>query len=200
MTWVKVCGLSRPEEVAAAVKAGADAVGFVTVPGSPRFVEIARVAELAADVRIRRVLLTIDLTPAELLAAVGRAEVDAVQPYGRHATGAARAGVDAGLLVLQPIRLGEGVGEPDVVEGAIPLFDAHHRSKYGGTGERFDWALLDGREGDFVVAGGLGPGNVTDLIDLVKPWGVDASSGLESAPGKKDLGKVAEFVGRAKGT
>jgi phosphoribosylanthranilate isomerase len=198
VTWVKVCGLSRPAEVAAAVDAGADAVGFVAINASPRFVEIDRVAELAADVPVRRVLLTSGLTPAELLAAAERTGVDAVQPYGAHAEAAAATAAEAGMFVLQPIRMGPGRARFEIIAGAVPLFDTHRDGRDGGTGESFDWHLLDGQSGDFVVAGGLGPDNVASLVAAVGPWGVDASSRLESTPGIKDLGKVAAFVEEAK--
>ncbi len=200
MTWVKVCGLRRPEEVEAAVDAGADAVGFVSVPGSPRFVELERVALLASGVPVHRVLLTSDLGPDELLEAVERTGVDGVQPYGRNVVAAAGAAIAAGLMVLQPIRMGESGDGSEVVAGAIPLLDTPGRGGYGGTGETFDWGLLDGRGGDYIVAGGLGPDNVADLVRRVRPWGVDASSRLELSAGVKDLGKVAAFVEEAKRT
>lgn len=198
MTWVKVCGLSRPEEVAAAADAGADAVGFVSVAGSPRYLDLDDIAALAVDTDVRSVLLTSDLTPDELLAAVERTGVDGVQPYGRGARDAAVAAANQGLMVLQPIRLGTGQDEAEPSEGAIPLIDTHRPGRYGGTGETFDWEVLLGRSGDFVVAGGLGPDNVRALVHLIHPWGVDASSRLESAPGIKDLGKVSAFVEEAK--
>jgi phosphoribosylanthranilate isomerase len=149
---------------------------------------------------VHRVLLTIDLGPEELLEAVDRTGVNGVQPYGRNVVAASNAAIAAGLMVLQPIRIGEPGDDPTAVAGAIPLFDTHRRDRYGGTGETFDWGLLDDRRGNYVVAGGLGPDNVGDLVRRVRPWGVDASSRLESSPGVKDLGKVAAFVGEAKRT
>ena len=200
MTWVKVCGLSRQVEVAAAVDAGADAVGFVSVPGSPRYVDLDRIAELAAGVPAVRVLLTTDLDPDKLLQTARRAGVDAVQPYGKGAVVGVETAITAGFMVLQPLRIGLGATTADPIAGAVPLFDTHRRDKYGGTGETFDWSLLSGREDRFVVAGGLGPDNVHDLVEMIDPWGVDASSLLESAPGVKDVGKVSAFVEEAKRT
>ena len=198
MTWVKVCGLRRHAEVEAAVKAGADAVGFVTVPGSPRELALGDVADLTADVPARRVLLTVDLAPAQLLAAAALAGVDGVQPYGRHAEAAAEAAAAAGLFVLHPLRVGAAGALPVPAEGATALYDTHRAGSYGGTGETFAWTRLEGIEADFVVAGGLGPGNVGDLVRSIRPWGVDASSRLESRAGVKDLGKVTAFVEEAK--
>jgi phosphoribosylanthranilate isomerase len=84
------------------------------------------------------------------------------------------------------------------VRGALPLVDTADDSIYGGTGRTFDWRLVAGLERDFVLAGGLGPHNVEEAVRLVRPWGVDASSGLEAAPGIKDPGKVIDFVRKAK--
>lgn len=196
MTWVKVCGLRRPDAVAAAVDAGADAVGFVSVPASPRYLPLDEIRALATAVPagVRRVLLTLDLDPAALLEAVERTGVDGVQPYGTQAREAAASAVDAGCLVLLP----DSRSRPSPVAGAIPLYDADVPGLLGGSGETFEWGELLRMEGDYVVAGGLGPDNVGDLVRLLHPWGVDASSRLESEPGVKDLGKVAAFVREAK--
>lgn len=198
MTWVKVCGLRRPEEVGAAISAGADAVGFVSVPGSPRYVDLDEVRLLASGVGAMRVLLTADLTPAGLVAALRRTGVDAAQPYGLDRIEAAKAAMEAGYSVLFPVRVGERGSVADPPSGTIPLFDTRGRGSYGGTGETFDWSILAEREEEYVVAGGLGPDNVARLVASLHPWGVDASSRLESAPGVKDLGKVSAFVEEAK--
>ena len=145
MTWVKVCGLSREVEVAAAVDAGADAVGFVSVPGSPRYIDLDRIAELAEGVPAVRVLLTTDLDPDDLLEAARRAGVDAVQPYGKGVVAGAETAITAGFMVLQPLRIESGASAGEPIAGAVPLFDTHRRDKYGGTGETFDWSLLSGR-------------------------------------------------------
>lgn len=199
MTWVKVCGLSRPEEVAAAVEAGADAVGFVSVPRSPRFLPLDAVGRLAGEVpaSVLRVLLTLDLEPARLHEVVDRAQVDGIQPYGQDAVALAQEAARSGLFVLLP------AGSPveavlDTPPGVLPLYDSTVQGLLGGTGRTFDWSSLEGVAGDYVVAGGLGPDNVGDLVDRIAPWGVDASSRLEHDPGVKDLGKVAAFVREAK--
>ena len=103
MTWVKVCGLTRREDVEAAVAAGADAVGFVIAPESPRRTDPATVAELAAGIDAMAVLVTVDLKPAELIEAVAIAGVDGVQPHGRHSDIAATTARDLGLFVLRPV-------------------------------------------------------------------------------------------------
>lgn len=195
MTWVKVCGLSRSEEVAAAVVAGADAVGFVFYDRSPRNVapEVART--LAASAGALTVAVTVDLDADSLLHLVEKTGVDAVQPHGRNAREAAAAAIEAGLSVLRPLTASADLDLATVPAAQLPLIDS---DAIGGTGEPFDWSWLDALDRRFVLAGGLGPDNVIPAIERVRPWGVDASSRLESAPGIKDLSRVAEFVRRAK--
>ena len=103
MTWVKVCGLRREGDVAAAVEAGADAVGFVLAPGSPRWVAPSAARALAVDVPILTVIVTVDLTPDELMAAVAATGVGGVQPHGDHRQEAAAKAQQQGLFVLHPL-------------------------------------------------------------------------------------------------
>lgn len=196
MTWVKVCGLSHHREVVAAVAAGADAVGFVAYAGSPRYIPLEKIAALAAGVPILSVLLTVDLPAVAVMDAVDATGVTAVQPYGTGSAEVAAAALARGLTVLRPVRASTGMVLP--TDGSIPLVDSPHHTLHGGTGTPFDWELATALEGRFVLAGGLGPGNVADAIARVRPWGVDASSGLEQAPGVKDLGKVVAFIEKAR--
>jgi phosphoribosylanthranilate isomerase len=198
MTWVKVCGLTRRQDVEAAVEAGADAVGFVIAPESPRRTDPAAVAELAAGIDVVRVLVTVDLGPAALIEAVEVAGVDGVQPHGLHADVAAAAGRDLGLFVLRPVAVRDYLDLPPLPSEMIPLLDTYRPGRHGGTGETFDWELAERVPGPFVMAGGLGPDNVAAAVRLVQPWGVDASSRLEAAVGIKDHGKVTAFVREAK--
>ncbi len=196
MTWVKVCGLTSTEAVDAAVGAGADAVGFVAHPGSPRYVPLPDIAYLADGVPVLRVLLVVGFDVSQAMAAVASTGVDAIQPYGDHAAEIVTSAIAAGLTVLRPHVAGAGLQLTG--DGAIPLIDTPHPDLAGGTGEVFDWNLVSDLGIDFVLAGGLGPDNVADAVRRVRPWGVDASSGLEVEPGVKDLGKVAAFVEEAK--
>jgi phosphoribosylanthranilate isomerase len=197
MTWVKVCGMTRVEDVTAAVEAGADAVGIVLIPSSPRFVPRERAAELvAAAGGVRRVMLTVDLAPGDLSGLLEETGADGIQPYGVEASAVATAAMAAGVFVLRPVPVGIGLDLPGPGEG-IPLLDAAGPA-LGGTGLRFDWDLATGIDVPWVLAGGLGPDNVAEAVARVRPWGVDASSGLEEAPGIKDHGRVATFVREAK--
>ena len=198
MTWVKVCGLSTKGDVAAAVAAGADAVGFVVAPGSPRRISLDQAAALGAGVPVLRVLVAIGLDAGELLDAAARADVDAVQPTGANAAAAAAAAVDAGLVVIRPVAVGGAVDLAGGPADQLPLLDAASPNLHGGTGRAFDWDLAAGIERDYVLAGGLGPDNVGEAIRRLGPWGVDASSGMETAPGVKDPALVERFVKEAK--
>lgn len=198
MTWVKVCGLTNHADVAAAVDAGADAIGFVNVPSSPRYLGLAEVQDLARGVPVHSILLTLDLEPTQALDAVRITGVTGIQPYGRRSAEVAAAAVAAGFVVLHPVRAEPGI-ELGGVPG-IPLLDTPSQTTLGGTGRSFDWALAGDLTERFVLAGGLGPANVSAAVDQVKPWGVDASSGLERSPGHKDHGMVAAFIAKAKRT
>jgi len=196
VTWVKVCGLTRVEDIAAAEAAGADAIGLVLVPESPRALTVDRAAELAATVTTQAVLLTKDLLPEDVVAAALAVGVDAVQLYGAHASEAAEMAAEVGLFVLRPIDIDCQLSL--IPEAHVPLFDNHSGSNLGGTGLPFDHRRLPATDRRFVLAGGLGPDNVGAAIRATRPWGVDASSRLEARPGVKDHDLVARFVREAK--
>ena len=197
--WVKVCGLSRPEDVTAAVEAGADAVGFVLAE-SPRQVspEVARA--LGEGLTVERVLVTVDALPDQLMRWAEEAGATGVQPHGRHSAAAGDAAIAEGLIVLHPVPIQSEFDLDDVAADRVPLLDTYESARHGGTGSAFDWTLIEGVQRDFVLAGGLRPGNVARAIAEVSPWGVDASSGLESAPGEKDPELIRRFVREAKQT
>jgi phosphoribosylanthranilate isomerase len=196
--WVKVCGMRTPQDVAAAVEAGADAIGFVNVPKSPRFVSVAEAADLADGVPIESVLLTWDAEPEAVVETLSTTALTAVQPYGDERRAVARAALEAGHQVYFPVR---AAPELDLASlPGMPLIDTPSSKQLGGTGRAFDWAIVAGLSAPFVLAGGLGPHNVSAAITAASPWGVDASSGLERSVGVKDHGMVADFIMKAKMT
>ena len=199
MTWVKVCGLSKPSEARAAASAGADAIGLVMVPSSPRAIRPDAASAVAAATDLQSFLLTMDATPAEMLDLAGFVGVTGIQPYGAHQEAVVEAAIRAGLRVLLPIAVSDSaVSLLDVAGEVTPLLDTADARAHGGTGRRFDTGLVDAAGRDWVLAGGLNPDNVADAIRQAKPWGVDASSGLESAPGTKDIDLITRFVEEAK--
>lgn len=201
MTWVKVCGLREERDVSAAVDAGADALGFVLDETSPRRISVERAARLMDDVPILRVLITTDMAPDEIERVVDETGANAVQVYGRHAEESAGKSVAAGLFVLRPVSMSVTPPEPDparVPDSQTVVLDSARGNRIGGTGVAFDWDLIPDLGRPFVLAGGLNPDNVAGAIRTVRPWGVDASSGLESERGVKDTSRVVAFIEQAK--
>jgi len=199
MTWVKVCGLRTEADIEAAVDAGAEAIGLVNVVASPRFVDLDRAAGLADGVGIDVVLLTEEPDLSAMIAAIERAGASAVQPYGPAAAEIGAVAVGAGWRVLRPVRAGE-LRIEDVPATEIPLVDAHDPNALGGTGRMVAELDLPSTDRRFVLAGGLNPANVAEAIQRLRPWGVDASSGLESSRGVKDPKLIRAFVEEAKQT
>jgi phosphoribosylanthranilate isomerase len=198
VTWVKICGLTRQDDVSVALEAGADAVGFILSEHSPRNLTLREARRLADGIPALRVLVTVDMALDDALDALAYVGADALQPHGLYSSVAARAARERGYVVLRPVAVADSVDLSAVPVGQIPLLDTHHPDRQGGTGTPFDWQRAVDIERRFILAGGLSPDNVGRAIRTLKPWGVDASSRLEQAPGIKDPGKVTAFVEEAK--
>lgn len=193
MTWVKICGLRTPEDVAVAEEAGADAVGFLLAP-SPRRLGVAEATDLIAAARAMTVLVTADLTAEAALDLLEKTGADALQVHGAHRVEAAAAARAADKVVLFSISVTDGVDWDAIPADATPLLDAPQP----GSGRVFDWDLIGSSQRRFVLAGGLDPDNVADAVARTGAWGVDVSSGVESSPGRKDPTLIRRFVERAK--
>lgn len=194
--FVKVCGLDTSGAVAAALDAGADALGFVWWDKSPRHLDLGDISRLTDGLPRPAVLVTVDLEASVALEAALETGVSGVQPHGRNAAAAADAARRAGLWVIRPIAAGEPadpVPDPDLL-----LVDTPGTGLPGGSGTRFDLGLVSGLDRPFLLAGGLGPKNVAKAVRKVRPFGVDASSRLESSPGVKDTDRIRRFVEEAK--
>lgn len=190
MTWIKLCGMRSATDVAAAEAAGADAVGFVTARGSMRRVSASQAADFGAGCTIERFLVTEDAAPEALLAAARLAAVTGVQPHGEHAWDAARAALEAGYRVLFPVPVTADLDTSGVPEGSIAILDG----PAPGSGIGFDATLVGDLRGRFVVAGGLTPENVGEVLTELRPYGVDVSSGIEREQGVKDSVLMRRFV------
>lgn len=187
MMWVKVCGLTTPDAVAAAVNAGVNAVGFVFAE-SKRRVSAQRAAELARNVpgNIVRVAVMLHPSQAELDEVWSQFRPDVLQT---DLDDLATLRVPAGLQVTPVVRAGREL--PAALPARL-LFEG----PVSGTGETTDWsaaAELAART-QLILAGGLKPANVADAIAMARPFGVDVSSGVEMRPGVKDPAKIHEFV------
>ncbi len=196
-TRIKICGLTREEDVDAAVAAGADAIGFVFHPPSPRFVTPQRAAELARRVPpfVAVVGLFVNATPETVLAACHALPIGILQFHGDEEAAYCR---QFARPYLRAARVRPGL---DLLEfaGAFPdarglLLDAFVAG-YGGGGEVFDWTLIPpDLPGFLVLSGGLTASNVGSAIARVRPVAVDVSSGVETGKGIKDHSKIAAFV------
>jgi phosphoribosylanthranilate isomerase len=209
--WVKICGLSTPETLEAALDAGADLVGFVRFPKSPRHVSLDLGRDLSRQARGRalRVVLLVDADDAAIADAVEALDPDLLQLHGRESPERAAAIRSRfGRPVLKAIgiadasdlaALGPYAGGVDhLLLDAKPPRDAG--ALPGGNGLSFDWRLLNGLDPglSFMLSGGLNPGNVAEAVRLTGSKAVDVSSGVESAPGIKDPGKIEAFVKAAR--
>lgn len=201
MTWVKICGIREATALDAAVEAGADAVGLNIAPASPRVIDLDTARDLHETSPLPTFLVCVDLTISQALEALEATGVDGIQPHGEHSMEVAETALGLGKDVLLPIPVGESgpcIDLATVPVRAIPLFDTRSLGAHGGTGKAFDWDLVSGVRGEFVVAGGLGVDNVASAIRSVRPYGVDASSRLELTSGVKDPDTIRAFVREAK--
>jgi phosphoribosylanthranilate isomerase len=207
MTKIKICGVTRVEDAAAAAAAGADFLGLNFWSRSKRRVTPPQALDLAAAARaVRPVAIAgvfVDLGVDEVVSVAQMAELDVIQLHGDESPADAAAIARAsGLPVWKAIAATPGIALAAWATDAI-LLDTPSPEK-GGTGLTFDWSIAAGvRErhaGRIVLAGGLSPDNVAAAIAAVAPWGVDVASGVESAPGIKDPARIAAFVAAVRGT
>jgi phosphoribosylanthranilate isomerase len=201
MTLVKICGLTTPEVVDAAVEAGADYLGFAHFPPSPRHLELDRIAALMARAGpARSVILLVDPSPT-LLAAAAALGPDLIQLHGRETPADVEAARALGVPVIKAVPVG---GAADVAAAsAYPadhlMFDAKPpkgADRPGGHGAAFDWTLLSDVEvrTPWFLAGGLTPANVAEALRITRAPVADVSSGVERAPGVKDPALIAAFI------
>ncbi len=196
-TRIKICGLTREQDVLAAVHAGADALGFVFYPPSPRHVGIDRAASLMALVPpfVTIVGLFVNANDSDIEEALDRLPIGLLQFHGdERESDCAR----FGRPYIRAVRMREGV---DLLKYAacFPsargfLLDAFVEG-YGGGGKVFDWSLIPAQfDRPLILSGGLDPDNVGDAVRRIHPWAVDVSSGVEISKGIKDAGAITRFI------
>lgn len=199
-TRIKICGITREEDLAAAVAAGADALGFVFYPPSPRVVEPAVAAKLVARVPafVTTVGLFVNESPSVVREILNRVSLDLLQfhgdedavycsQFGKPWIKAAR--VKPGFDLLEYAAAFQGA------PGVSGLLLDAHVDGYGGGGETFDWSLIPrSLPLPVILSGGLHPSNVAQAVRAVWPWAVDVSSGVEIAKGIKDAQRITDFI------
>lgn len=212
-TKIKICGLRTLESVQVASENGADFIGLVFYPKSPRYITPEATDELVAAIaklkkRPQIVGLFVNASLAELTAATERYGLDYLQLSGDETPEQVQ---EAARLrpIFKSVRLPEATGVAEALEsvaafGDLPnvtlLLDTAKKGMYGGTGETGDWQIAASIAARYriLLAGGLHPENVQEAVAQVQPWGVDVSSGVESAPGIKDLEKIKNFCRQAR--
>lgn len=207
---VKICGLSTPEAVDAALGAGADMIGLVFFPPSPRYLTLAQAAPLAEHARGRGKVtaLTVDVDEDGIARIIEAVRPDWLQLHGHEPPEQVLALKRRfGLPVMKAIGIRDAadLAQAEAYRGLADrlLLDAKPpkgATRPGGNALAFDWAILDGFDPGmpWMLSGGLDPGNVGEAVRRARPTGVDVSSGVETAPGKKDVNLIAAFVAAAR--
>ncbi len=197
-TRIKICGITRAEDAEAAALLGADAIGLVFVPESPRAVdaECARVVLGRLPPLVSSVGLFRNAEPAEVRAVLAAVPLAWLQFHGDETPDYCAA---FGRPYIKAVPMGAGAAVEDYaarfVSAAALLLDSHGDAKIGGSGEAFDWDRIPAAcTKPLILAGGLGPDNVEAAVRRVRPWAVDVSSGVEAAKGIKDPLRLAAFI------
>jgi phosphoribosylanthranilate isomerase len=209
LTRVKICGITRDEDVVAALDAGADALGFVVgVPSSPRNLPLERAAELVRLVPVftKAVLVMVPGCISEIVEAWEAVRPDALQVHGHGLQSVEEIREAApGATLIRGIRLerGEALNNLEAAAFDAILLDTFVPGKHGGTGMIHDWEASrricrDMRPRRLILAGGLRPSNVQEAIRVVRPYAVDVSTGVESSPGVKSAEKMKGFIERVR--
>lgn len=199
---VKICGITRLQDLHAACDAGADALGFVFYEKSPRHLSIASAAALLRELPpfVQSVGLFVNAEPAFIESVLQAVPLDLLQFHGDETP------ADCARFGRPHIKAVRVNRETDLLKCAAGfdaarglLLDAWVPGLPGGTGERFDWTLIPANlPKPVVLSGGLTPDNVAEAVRRVRPWAVDVSSGVEVSKGIKDAHKIAQFIAKAK--
>lgn len=215
MVKVKICGLKSVEDAVLACESGADLLGFIFIAGTPRVLSADEASNIIEGIPAElsgttgKVGLFKDMAVQEVIDTVNHCGLDHVQLQGDESPEyCSEIKEKAEVKIIKAFKVGESIIPAG---GALPggheaadmfVFDTFHPAMDGGTGEKFDWKVLEtakgGIEKPFFVAGGLTPDNVADAVRAVRPYGVDVSSGVEVETGKKDENLLKEFIKNAK--
>jgi phosphoribosylanthranilate isomerase len=195
-TRIKICGITRTQDARVAADAGADAIGLVFYPPSPRYLSAERAVEIrdALPPFVQTVALFVNADAAQVAQVLQRVRPAMLQFHGEETPEFC---AQFGAPFVKSCRVRPGVDALEYLRpfsrAAAWLFDSHV-PEYGGVGESFDWSLIPSTDKAVILSGGLSRANIAAAIRRVRPWGVDVSSGVESAKGVKDGAKIAAFI------
>ena len=196
--FVKICGITRTQDAELAANLGTSALGFVLWPNSPRFVHAAAVREMTANVpaSVLKVGVFVDQPVVDVARMMDEAGLDVAQLHGHESTEYCRQLMVSRTIFKTVALAGNGsVNVDDVDPDVVLLVDAHDAERFGGTGKTVNWdsarAIAAARR--TILAGGLNAANIKLAVRSVRPYGVDVSSGVESAPGVKDPNRLRTF-------
>ena len=199
MTRIKICGITNLDDGLEAIAAGVDALGFVFVPNTPRYITPSQAKLVIKQLPpfITNVGLFVDNEIGEIEDIVNHCKLDAVQLHGNESPEMCTK-IRFQTKVIKSFHVKK---EPQVLRNEIEnyrvdayLLDTFIKGKAGGTGQTFDWRIAEGLSQRIILAGGLTPDNIGTAIAQLQPYGVDVSSGVEKSPGKKDTNKIYSFV------
>ena len=197
-TRIKICGITSVEDALAAARLGADAIGLVFYPPSPRYVEVEQAAEIAAALPpfVTTVALFVNADEQTIADVVSRVRIDLIQFHGNECKdycGLHQRPYIKAVRMSDDVDLDKQLNDFSQARGL--LLDTYKAGVPGGTGEQFNWDRVPAHVADkIILAGGLTPENVKDAVAQVHPYAVDVSGGVESVPGKKDIEKMARFI------
>ena len=209
MLRVKICGLTTPQDAAAAIEFGADALGFNFFPGSKRYVRIETAGDWIAGLpeTVEKVAILVNPVWDEAMAAAKTAGITALQLHGAESPEFCRQLMEHGVRFEKAIPVIDAdsvTNVPDFFTRTV-LLDSAGAGEFGGSGRIFPWEIARNfvRANPHVrviLAGGLTPENVAEAVALVRPFGVDVTSGVESTAARKDHGRMRAFIAAARGS
>lgn len=203
MVRVKICGITRVEDALAAIDAGADALGFMFYEKSPRVLNVKQAAAILRELPplVAKVGVFVNPSDEAVRRAIDETGIDTLQFHGEEPPEFCRR---FGLKTIKAFRVRDAESLVATREYANEawLLDSFVAGQHGGTGAQFNWDLAAeaaSRHQRVILAGGLSPANAAEAVRKVRPFALDVSSGVESAPGRKDAAKVRDFIAAAKG-
>lgn len=193
---LKVCGITNQEDADVAVDAGATAIGFNFYEKSPRYLTWEQARDIRTPMGVLRVGVFVDARRQDIEESSRVAKIHVAQMHGKEATLAEYPAIR--FWKAFQVRPGFDLEREDDGYPEALLLDGPAGDLYGGSGKSFDWKLAKGLRRRIIIAGGLDGSNVAQAVEIARPWGVDACSRIELAPGKKDHQKMKEFLWAAR--